>query len=62
MLLLSTLLHQFKVQRSPVVSPLSDPAKPTIQAPVLAKVLAGNPKLMIELAIELTKLAQKDCL
>lgn len=31
-----------------------------IKAPLLASVLASNPKLTLELAIELTKLMQKD--
>ena len=60
MLLFSSLVQTLKAQqRSPPEkrdhSNQQRPSTP-VQASVLAKVLAANPKLMIELAIELTKL------
>lgn len=38
----------------------AQPKAPEIKASLLASVLANNPKLTLELAIELTKLVQKD--
>lgn len=64
MLLLSSLVQHLRAQKSIQDTPKSvsnsqvGPQLP--QATELAKILTENPKLMIELAIELTKLAQKD--
>ena len=59
MTLLTTLMQLMMAQqRSPVDQPKLE--GPEIKAPLLASVLASNPKLTLELAIELTKLVQKD--
>jgi len=62
MLLLSALVHNVRTQRSQVDAPqniLGDTNGAPL-APNLAKILATDPKFMIELAIELTKLTQKE--
>ena len=45
-------------EAKPSVSENSNPPSPL--APTLAKILTQNPKLMIELAIEVTKLTQAE--
>lgn len=63
MLLLTSLVNHLKSQPSPIEAPKSTvgevESKP-IDAPSLAKILHSKPKLMIELAIEMTKLTQKE--
>ena len=64
MLLLSALVQHLKLQRSPLNAPKPleniTTVEPQIDAATLARTLTEKPKLMIELAIELTKLAQND--
>lgn len=64
MLLLAALVHHLRIQRSPSEtdrSPLSAPDDHAqALAPTLAKILSSSPKLMIEVAIEMTKLTQTE--
>jgi len=55
-MLLTALVQQLRTQRS-TAETLKAEHDQSLRAPELAKTLSSNPKLMTELAIELTKLA-----
>ena len=59
MLLLAALVQHLKVQRSPTQQDTTSSSNNNseIEASALARMLTENPKLMIELAVELTKSA-----
>ena len=60
MLLLTAIVQHVRAQRSPQDTPKCTPENKNVEslrAPALARTLTENPKLMIELAVELTKLA-----
>ena len=62
-LLLASLVQNLRVQRNQTGNHSTAETRDESQqlsAPVLAKKLSGNKKLMIELAIELTKEAMKE--
>lgn len=65
MLLLAALVHHLRIQRSQQPDAerahlLNRENEEQALAPTLAKILSANPKLMIEVAIEMTKMTQSE--
>ena len=65
MLLLTALVHHMRIQRSQKseaerAQQLNRENEEQALAPLLAKMLSANPKLMIEVAIEMTKMTQSE--